>query len=178
VAAASVGDNPLPKLPSDRVSFTELGLAPALAEVFGRADLSVAIDTRVLPAGTRAARLALDVMVAPDGAGERAVVSVFVNERLLGSTVAQIDEPTRFDLPLPDGLVGTVANVRAMIQRRSAQGDCRFEPQGFPAQILGTSSVILKLADTRARDFSDLVGLWANGGKDLPKIQTEWSEVV
>ena len=150
-------------MPSDRVSFTELGLAPALAEVFGRADISVAIDTRALPAGTQAARLALDIMVAPDGAGERAVVSVFVNERLLGSMVAQIDEPTRFDLPLPDGLVGTIANVRAVIQRRSAQGDCRFEPQGYPAQILGTSSVILAVADVRARDFSDLVARWANG---------------
>ena len=77
-------------------------------------------------------------------------MSVFVNERLLGSSVAQIDEPTRFDLPLPDGLVGTIANVRVVIQRRSAQGDCRFEPQGYPAQILGTSSVVLAAADARA----------------------------
>ena len=29
---------------SERISFTELGLTPALAEVFGRADISVAID--------------------------------------------------------------------------------------------------------------------------------------
>jgi hypothetical protein len=134
-----------------------------VAEVFGRADISVAIDTRTLPAGTRAERLALDVMVAPDGAGERAVASVFVNERLLGSMVAQVDEPTRFDLPLPDGLVGTLANVRVVIQRRSAQGDCRFEPQGYPAQILGTSAVILAAADDRTRDFSDLVARWAGG---------------
>jgi hypothetical protein len=163
VAAASVGDNPPPKLPSDRITFAELGLAPVLAEVFGRADLTIAINTRALPAGTRAARLALDIMVAPDGAGERAVVSVFVNEQLLGSTVAEIDKATRFHLPLPDGLIGSIANVRAVIQRRSAQGDCRFEPQGYPAQILGTSSVILATADARARNFSDLVARWANG---------------
>jgi len=163
VAAASVGDNPPPKLPSDRVSFTELGVAPALAEVFGRADLTIAINARALPTGTRAARLALDIMVAPDGAGERAVVSVFVNEQLLGSTVAEIDKPTRFDLPLPDGFVGAVANVRVVIQRRSAQGDCRFEPQGYPAQILGTSSVVLATADALAHNFSDLVARWANG---------------
>jgi cellulose synthase subunit len=179
VAAASIGDNPPSKLPSDRISFTELGLAPVLAEVFGRADLTVAINTRALPAGTRAERLALNIMVAPDGAGERAVVSVFVNERLLGSSVAQIDEPTRFDLALPEGLVGTIANVRAVIQRRSAQGDCRFEPQGYPAQILGTSSVILTIADARARDFSDLVALWANGLEILiPAAATERPEMV
>jgi hypothetical protein len=161
--AASVGQVTSPKGPTDRVSFDELGLVPAQAEVFGRADLSVAIANRSLPSGTRPSRLVLDVMVAPDGAGEKAVVSAFVNERLLASTVAAIGEPTRLDFPLPDGLVGTVANIRATVQRRSAQGDCRFEPQGYPAEILGSSSVILSPAGSVAQDFSDLATLWANG---------------
>jgi hypothetical protein len=161
--AASVGQVTSPKGPADRVSFDELGLVPAQAEVFGRADLSVAIAGRALPSGTRPSRLVLDVMVAPDGAGEKAVVSAFVNERLLASTVAAIGEPTRLDFPLPDGLVGTVANIRATVQRRSAQGDCRFEPQGYPAEILGSSSVILSPAGSVAQDFSDLATLWANG---------------
>jgi len=161
--AASVGQVTSPKGPADRVSFDELGLVPAQAEVFGRADLSVAIAGRALPSGTRPSRLVLDVMVAPDGAGEKAVVSAFVNERLLASTVAAIGEPTRLDFPLPDGLVGTVANIRATVQRRSAQGDCRFEPQGYPAEILGSSSVILSPAGSVAEDFSDLATLWANG---------------
>jgi cellulose synthase operon protein B len=163
VPAAAVGDGSAPPPPTGRITFAALGLAPATAEVFGRADILVAIDTRMLPPGTQAARLALDILVAPDGSGERAVVSVFVNERLLASAVAQVDEPTRFDLPLPDGLIGTVANVRAVIQRRSAQGDCRFEPQGYPAQILGTSAVVLAAADGHIRDFSDLVARWAGG---------------
>lgn len=163
MAATAVGDSARPPLPSDRVSFAELGLAPEPAEVFGRADIAMALDTRMLPAGTRASRLALDLMVAPDGNGERAVTSVFVNERLLGSLVAQTDAPTRFDLPLPDGLVGTVANVRATIQRPSTQGDCRFDPQGYPAQILGTSSLVLAAAPAVAHDFSDLVPSFAGG---------------
>jgi hypothetical protein len=161
--AASVGQVTSPKGPNDRVSFDELGLVPAQAEVCGRADLSVAIAGRALPNGTRPSRLVLDVMVAPDGAGEKAVVSAFVNERLLASTVAAIGEPTRLDFPLPDGLVGSVANIRATVQRRSAQGDCRFEPQGYPAEILGSSSVILSPVGSVAEDFSDLATLWANG---------------
>jgi hypothetical protein len=116
-----------------------------------------------LPAGTRPSRLVLDIMVAPDGAGEKAVVSAFVNERLLASTVAAIGEPTRLDFALADGLVGTVANIRAVVQRRSAQGDCRFEPQGYPAEILGSSSIILSAVGSVAEDFSDLATLWANG---------------
>jgi hypothetical protein len=161
--AASVRQVAAPKGPTDRVSFDELGLVPAQAEVFGRADLAVAIASRALPSGTRPSRLVLDVMVAPDGAGEKAVVSAFVNERLLASTVAAIGEPTRLDFPLPDGLVGTVANIRAVVQRRSSQGDCRFEPQGYPAEILGSSSIILSTANGVAEDFSDLATLWASG---------------
>jgi cellulose synthase operon protein B len=161
--AASVGQVTPPKGPTDRVSFDELGVVPAQADVFGRADLSVAIASRTLASGTRPSRLVLDVMVAPDSAGEKAVVSAFVNERLLASTVAAIGEPTRLDFPLPDGLVGTVANIRVVVQRRSAQGDCRFEPQGYPAEILGSSSVMLSTAGSVAEDFSDLATLWANG---------------
>ena len=163
IAAASVGDAITIALPSDRVTFDQLGIAPAQAEVFGRADLTAVVDIRRLPAGTRPARILLDVMVAPDGAGAKAVVSAFVNERLLGSTVAPSGETTHLDLPLPDGLVGTNANIRAVVQRDSAQGDCRFEPQGYPAQILGSSTLVLAVADAVAHDFSDLVTRWSNG---------------
>ena len=131
--------------------------------MFGRADITFAIATRTLPAGTKPSRLALDLMVAPDGAGEKAVVSVFVDDRLLGSAVAAVGEPTKFDLALPDGLVGTMMNVRVVVQRRSAQGDCRFEPQGYPAQVLGSSAVVLADATEKPHDFADLSAWWANG---------------
>jgi hypothetical protein len=163
VPVATVGEVAERSPPRTRLTFDELALAPAIAEVFGRADLAFAIATRDLPAGTKPSRLALDLMVAPDGSGEKAVVSVFVNERLLGSAVAAVGEPTRFDLSLPDGLAGTVLNVRALVQRRSAQGDCRFEPQGYPAQVLGSSAVVLADADPQPHDFSDLSAWWANG---------------
>jgi hypothetical protein len=171
-SSASVGRVSAPKRPTERVSFDELGLVPPQAEVFGRADLAVAITSRSLPSGTRPSRLVLDVMVAPDGAGEKAVVSVFVNERLLASTIAAIGEPTRLDFALPDGLVGSVANIRTVIQRRSSQGDCRFEPQGYPAEILGSSLVILSGAGAVAQEFSDLATLWANGVEVLVPSST------
>jgi hypothetical protein len=165
VAAASVGEASPVDLSSDRVTFEQLAVAPAQAEVFGRADLISVIDTRRLPPDTRPTRLLLDVMVAPDGAGAKAVVSVFVNERLLGSTVAAVGEPTHLDLALPDGLIGAIVNVRAVVQRESAQGDCRFEPQGYPAQILGSSALILRSAEGTPHDFSDLTPHFVRGIK-------------
>jgi hypothetical protein len=159
--SAAVGKVALAESSSDRVSFDALGLVPADAEVFGRADLLVTIARNTLPSGTKPSRLMLDVMVAPDGSGERAVVSAFVNERLLTSAVAAIGEPTRLDFALPDGLVGTAANIRVVIQRRGAQGDCRFEPQGYPAEILGSSAVILAPAEQVPQDFSDLIAHWS-----------------
>jgi len=161
VGAATVGELAGPRPAVSQVRFEELGVGLAQADVFGRAELPATVDTRSLPAGSKPVRLMLDVMVAPDGAGEKAVVSAFVNERLLGSAVAATGEPTRLDLPLLEGLVGTTASVRVVVQRRSAQGDCRFEPQGYPAQILGSSAVVLETADATARDFSDLVAHWA-----------------
>ena len=163
IESASVGEIVPAAQRTDRASFDQLGVAPAQADVFGRADLTAVIDIRRLPAGRRASRLLLDVMVAPDGAGEKAVVSAFVNEHLLGSTVAAIGDATHLDLPLPDGLVGMNANVRVLVQRDSAQGDCRFEPQGYPAQILGSSALLLTSVDGNAHDFSDLASRWANG---------------
>lgn len=103
---ASVGTISMPPRPSDRVSLNDLGLTPPRADVFGRAELAVTVASRSLPSGTRPSRLVLDVMVAPDGAGEKAVVSAFVNERLLASTVAAIGDPTRLDFALPERLVG------------------------------------------------------------------------
>jgi hypothetical protein len=174
VPLATVGESTKAKVTATRVTLDELELAPAIAEVFGRADITFAIATRALPAGTKPSRLALDLMVAPDGAGEKAVVSVFVADRLLGSAVAAIGEPTRFDLALPDGLTGTVINVRVVVQRRSAQGDCRFEPQGYPAQVLGSSGVVLAEAEGKPHDFADLSAWWANGIEVwLPSPATE-----
>lgn len=167
VSAASVGEASAVNLPTDRVSFEQLSVAPAQAEVFGRADLTATIDTRKLPSETRPARLLLDVMVAPDGGGDKAVVSAFVNERLLGSTVAASGEPTHLDLELPEGLFGTVANIRAVIQRNTSQGDCRFSPQGFPAQILGSSALILAAAPAMPHDFADLTAHYTRGIKLL-----------
>ena len=151
-----------PKLSTDRITFDQLGLPLGSAEVYGRADIGIAIDTRTMPADTLLARLLLDIMVAPDGAGEKAVVSVFVNDRLMASAVAAQGDPTRIDIPLPGGLVGTIVNMRAVVQRRSPQGDCRFEPQGYPAQILGSSTVILAPSGP-VHDFSDLSTRWTNG---------------
>jgi len=170
--SASIGRISVPKGPTDRVSFDALGLAPAQADVFGRADLVISIPDKILPGGTKLSRLMLDLMVAPDGAGEKAVVSAFVNERLLASSVAAIGEPTRLDFAVPDEIQGAVANVRVVIQRRSAQGDCRFEPQGYPAEILSSSSVILSVAGPIAHDFSDLATLWANGVEILVPSST------
>ncbi len=172
ITSASVGEAVPSGITSDRVTFEQLGVGPVQAEVFGRAELATSIDMRRLPMGMRAARLLLDVMVAPDGSGEKAVVSAFVNEQMLGSTVAAINEPTHLDLQLPDGLIGTTANIRVVVQRRSAQGDCRFEPQGYPAQLLGSSAFTVTAADSRADDFSDLATRWS---KDIEVLLPEWA---
>jgi hypothetical protein len=163
LASASVGQVSAMDPPKDRITFDQLGVSPGETEVYGRAELGAILDMRRLPAETAPTRLSLDVMVAPDGTGTKAVVSAFVNERLLGSTVAAIGESTHLDLPLPDGLVGILANLRVVVEREIAQGNCRFGPQGYPAQILGSSALVLGDAGGGARDFSDLTARFVRG---------------
>ena len=160
--AASIGDSVLRQLPTEQVTFDQLGTELPQAAVFGRAELKTTIDARLLPPGTQPTRLLIDVMVAPDGTREKAVVSVYVNEQMLTSKVAATGEATHFDLALPEGLFGINGNVRVLVQRRSAQGDCRFEPQGYPAHLLGSSAVVLTSASS-TNDFHDLTAQWANG---------------
>jgi len=162
LSQVQVADVGLPHLPHDRITFDQLGLRPPPVEVYGRAELNAALDTRMLPANTRPSRLRLDVLVAPDGAGDKAVLSLFINGRFLASTVAANGEPTRIEQSLPEGLVGTVANINVVVQRRSAAGDCRFLPQGYPAQILASSVVELSPAGT-PHDFADITTLWTDG---------------
>jgi len=171
--AATVGDSVLRRLPTEQVSFDQLGIELPQAAVFGRAELKTTIDGRMLPPGTQPIRLLLDVMVAPDGTGEKAVASVYINERMLASKVAGTGEPTHFDLALPEGLFGINGNLRILVQRRSAQGDCRFEPQGYPAHILGSSAIVLAPANA-ADDFHDLPARWANGIEvHIPSLSAE-----
>jgi hypothetical protein len=179
VAAASVGEAAPADLPTDRVTFEQLGVPPSQIDVFGRADLTAIVDVRRLPPETRPTRLLLDVMVAPDGAGARAVVSAFVNERLLASAVAATTEATHLDLGLPEGLIGNIVDVRVVVQRASAQGDCRFEPQGYPAQILGSSALILAPAAGTPHDFSDLPPHFSRGVKLLlPAADADHPDLV
>ncbi len=162
MASVAVADVTKPQVSTDLITFNQLGLRSPAVDVYGRAKLTAAIDLRELPANKHPSRLALDVLVAPDGAGEKAVVSLFINGYFLASTVAVTDGPTRFEQPLPEGLVGTVANIAVVVQRRSAAGDCHFEPQGYPAQILSSSAVILSPAET-PYDFADLATRWTDG---------------
>lgn len=162
ISAARVGEAALPSLPTDRVSFAQLGIAPPPVDVFDHDEITLALATRKLPPKTVPARIDLDVMVAPDPNGEEAVVSAYVNDSMLASTVALNGEPTRLPLVLPDAIVGSVANLRLVIQRRAEHGDCKYEQQGFPVQILGTSDVVLKPAGA-AHGFADLTPQWGSG---------------
>jgi hypothetical protein len=52
--------------------------------------------------------------------------------------------------------------MRALVQRDGAQGECRFQAQGYPAQILGSSALVLASAGA-PHDFSDLTSHFARG---------------
>jgi hypothetical protein len=162
IASATVGEAAPADLPTDRVTFEQLAVAPAQAEVFGRADLTPSSTF----AGCRPERVRRGFCSTSwwrPTAPARRRSSAFSSTSACSAARSRRPASDASRSALPDGLVGTIANVRAIVQRDSAQGDCRFEPQGYPAQILGSSALVLASADGAAHDFSDLTPRFAHG---------------
>ncbi len=152
-----------PMLPTDRVTFDQLAVAPAQAEVYGRADLVAVIDTRRLPGGTRPTRLLLDLMVAPDGAGDEGGGQRFRQR----AAARQHGRRDRRSDPSRSCLAGwTCRHDRQCARRHRA----RQRPGRLPVRAAGLSGATPRIivaracdADGAAHDFSDLPPRFAHG---------------
>lgn len=136
------------------IPLTTLRGSLAAAEVIDRGSWSVDFAARDLPPGQRPARIALDIAAAPDLTGERPVVSVFVNDVLIGGEPLGADGPTRMVLPIPAGLSALDNQIRIVAQRRPRGGNCETLPAPLPVQILPSSRLELSPAPAVA-DFHE-----------------------
>ncbi|WP_299309594.1 hypothetical protein [uncultured Croceicoccus sp.] len=126
------------------------------------AEWGVSIPASAIPAGERMTGAELDVAVAADGGATTPVISVTMNGVLLASATAAMDEPTRIPVTFPAGIVASRNRMEVRVTRQTAGGDCRFAPQGYPAQLLPSSRIVTAPAGSPA-DFSDLPAA-LNGG--------------
>ena len=148
--------------PPESVTLADLGSGTVIQDVSGRGQWNTAIPLAALPAGSRLEGAVIETIVAEDGGVTPPIVTVLLNGLLLKSTEARFDEPTRMRVDFPEGSVTSVNDLEVSVTRQVAGGDCRFEPQGYPAQLLPSSRLLLGSSDA-PEDFSDLPSAF-NGG--------------
>ncbi|MFG6591868.1 hypothetical protein [Sulfitobacter sp. 1A12157] len=126
-------------------------------------DFFVPFQSSDLPAGKGVSGVNLHVAAALDPEGRGATASVFLNDTLLGNRPLGSGKPEQLTFSVPSGLLGRDNLLRVSIQRQPTGGECRFKPQGYPAQILPGSALILSDATPQDRDFFTLRQEFADG---------------
>ncbi|MFG6517654.1 hypothetical protein ACGYLX_09360 [Sulfitobacter sp. 1A13496] len=119
-------------------------------------DFFVPFQSSDLPAGKGVSGVNLHVAAALDPEGRGATASVFLNDTLLGNRPLGSGKPEQLTFSVPSGLLGRDNLLRVSIQRQPSGGECRFKPQGYPAQILPGSALLLSDSTAQDRDFFTL----------------------
>lgn len=159
-AAAGKIDGPAAR--NDRMTLRTLGAAPQTQDVVGRADWPTAFSLKQLPAGMEPQAVDLKVVVPPDPSGE-SIVTASLNGQVIANARASWPGTTDLSASLPKGLATLDNNLIVSVIRQPRGGDCKFAPQGYPAQLVGSSAVLLGKISGAAGDFNALTSRFAAG---------------
>ncbi|MBU2959181.1 cellulose biosynthesis cyclic di-GMP-binding regulatory protein BcsB [Paracoccus sp. 1_MG-2023] len=151
-----------PDLEALPLAVLDADLAPR--EVVGTSEVLVPFSINDLPSNKTVAAVDLQVAAALDPEGRGATASVYLNNTLLGNRPLSSGLPERLLFDVADGLIGRDNLLRIVIQRQPVGGECRFRPQGYPAQVLPGS--VLRLSDR------------ADGSDDFFHIQQDFGAGV
>ena len=124
--------------------FERLGHAPALTGLVAKAEFALPFTMTELPAHSRPAAIAVDLLAAPDSDNRTVVASIFVNDELIGSERLQTSKPQHIELPVARRLLGLANTVRVVVQREPAEGGCKHLPLDYPVQLLASSGLLLQ----------------------------------
>jgi len=126
----------------DRLHLSDLGADPRAIEIADEGGWTIALPASRLPKGKTVRGLSIDVAAVPDGNPHRASLSAWMNGVLLGSVPMADAGATHLDARVPDGMVHSLNGIEVRVTRQQGN-DCGDIPRGFPAQLLGTSEVLL-----------------------------------
>ncbi len=154
-----------PKNDSNAVSLKYLGAKPASFDVLAHADWNASFDIGSVAAdGKGPGTLVIDVAAAPSAARTPPVVSVFLNEVLLGAKEMEATgKRERIVAPVPRYALQTRNVIRVSFVRQLASDRCRETPEAYPVSVLASSHLLLDKIDPTG-DFTGLMSKFANGG--------------
>jgi len=143
-------------------------------------DFLIPFQSSDLPVGKAVSGVRLQVAAALDPEGRGATASVFINDTLLGNRPLGSGEPEQLTFSVPKGLLGRDNLLRVSIQRQPTGGECRFKPQGYPAQILPGSALVLSDAEPQDRDFFILRQAFGDGVQVVldPELSLDFEQTL
>ncbi|WP_034293510.1 cellulose biosynthesis cyclic di-GMP-binding regulatory protein BcsB [Herbaspirillum sp. RV1423] len=164
--AATVKQASAPKLDGDKILLILLNQFGALAgsmDVLAHAERSVTFDLgSVAVDGRLPAEIVFDLSAAPSINGEAPVISVFLNDFLLGAKRLTADgRPQRVSVPVPAYTLAARNEIRIAFYRQPTQERCHDQPSAFPVSILPGSHIRLSKS-TLGRDFVGTAGHFAD----------------
>lgn len=154
-----------PKSDSDAVSLQYLGAKPASFDVLAHADWNATFDIGSVAAdGKGPGTLVIDVAAAPSAARTPPVVSVFMNDVLLGAKEMEANgRRERIVAPVPRYSLQTRNVIRVSFVRQLASDRCRETPEPYPVSVLASSHMLLDDIEVTS-DFTGLMAKFSNGG--------------
>lgn len=154
-----------PKSDSNVVSLKHLGARPASFDVLAHADWNASFDIGSVAAdGKGPGTLVIDVAASPSAARTAPVVSVFMNDVLLGAKEMEATgRRERIVAPVPRYALQTRNTIRVSFVRQLASDRCRETPEPYPVSVLASSHLLLDKIEPNG-DFTGLMSRFANGG--------------
>jgi len=137
----------------DRVTFDQLGVQASASTTANQVILTTNLRATDFPQERWPAALDLDLGIGSDGNATAAVANAYMNGRFLAGTVASQSGITRLHAVIPRGLVGLENQIRIVVQRLPRAIDGVDQPAPLSAQLLGSSSIALRVAQSSAHDF-------------------------
>ncbi|MFT9296378.1 MAG: cellulose biosynthesis cyclic di-GMP-binding regulatory protein BcsB [Acetobacter orientalis] len=152
-----------PENTAERIPLVGISQNANTLDVVGRADWTTSFDlSSSLVKGRVPKNMDLHVAAAPGATSTSPVVSVFINDYLLGARrLTANGHPERINVKIPTYALQARNTVRVEFQRQPSSNQCREQPQGFPVAVLPDSSLSLGPAQT-PHTFADLVP-WLTG---------------
>src|SRR5205085_9982058 len=150
---------------SNAVSLEYLGAKPSSFDVLSHADWNASFDIGSVAAdGKGPGTLVIDVAASPSAARTPPVVSVFMNEVLLGAKEMEAHgKRERIVAPVPRYALQTRNTIRVSFVRQLASDRCRETPEPYPVSVLASSHMLLDKIEPAA-DFTGLMSKFASGG--------------
>lgn len=150
---------------SNAVSLEYLGAKPTSFDVLAHADWNASFDIGSVAAdGKGPGTLVIDVAAAPSAARTPPVVSVFMNDVLLGAKEMEANgKRERIVAPIPHYALQTRNVIRVSFVRQLASDRCRETPEPYPVSVLASSHMLLDKIEPSS-DFTGLMSQFADGG--------------